>query len=44
MPTYNNIDYLTMPDQVNKNKEDIEALEAQIAELIARIEALEAAA
>jgi cell division protein FtsB len=44
MPTYNNIDYLTMSEQVDKNKEDIEALEAQIAELIARIEALEAAA
>ena len=51
MPTYNNIDYLSMPEQVNKNKADIAALEARVAaletltaDLLARIEVLEAAA
>lgn len=44
MPVYNNIDYLTLPEQVKKNVEDIEALEALIVALTARVEALEAAA
>lgn len=43
MPTYNSIDYLTMPEQVNKNKEDIAALEALIVALTARVAELEAA-
>jgi hypothetical protein len=34
MPTYNSRKYLTLPEQVNKNKEDIKALqESEVADL-----------
>ena len=48
MPILNNIEYLSMPQQVEKNKDDIAALEERVAileaiilDLTARIEALE---
>ena len=48
MPIYNNIEYLSLPEQVQKNKDDIaalqaiiEVLQATIQDLTDRIEALE---
>ena len=38
---YNDTEYLSLPQQVQKNKEDIEALLIVIAELTARIVVLE---